>query len=329
MKAENIKTVVVIGGGTLGQGIAQSFAEGGLSVRVVDLNREILDRCLDQIDANLRLFQEYGLLEEDLSSIKSRIHPVLTKDLAKTVQDCDFVVEAIPEDLELKRQLFAQLDSCPEEVILASNTSSLTVSAMAQGCRTASRIVGLHYYNPAHIMPLVEIHFGPETSDEVIATTKALMLRVGKKPVIVRKEITGFIVNRLQAAMMREMMYLVNEGVASPEDIDTAYKASIGIRFACIGMFEFGDWIGLDFSKGVMSRFAKSLDNSTEPAPVLLEKVKRGELGVKSGRGWYDWTGRSREEIIDSQNRRLIPRWVSFKELEKQLPLYKSLDKVD
>ncbi|GAI03296.1 unnamed protein product, partial [marine sediment metagenome] len=153
MDVENIETVVMIGGGTMGQGIAQNFAQAGLSVRVVDVDTEILDRCLAQVDANLRLFQAFGLLEEAISSIELRIHPVLMKDLAKAVRDCDFVVEAIPENLELKKQLFAELDLCRDDVILSSNTSSFTISTIAEGFSTAHRIIGLHYFNPAHIMP--------------------------------------------------------------------------------------------------------------------------------------------------------------------------------
>ena len=184
MNVENIETVAVVGGGTMGQGIAQSFAQAGLSVCLIDLDKERLDGSLAQIEANLRLFQEFGLLQEDPSSVKSRIKPVLSEDLVKTVQGCDFVVETVPENLELKRQLFAQMDSCPDEVILSSNTGSLPVSSISEGCRTKGRIIGLHYFNPAHIMPLVEIHYSADTKEEVIAATKALMVRVGKKPVM-------------------------------------------------------------------------------------------------------------------------------------------------
>lgn len=319
MEAENIKTVVVVGGGTMGQGIVQSFAQAGLSVRVVDLNREQLDRCLAQVDANLGLFQEFGLLGEEPSSIKSRIHPVLTKDLAKAVQDCDFVVETVPESLELKKQLFAQLDLlCRNEVILSSNTSSFTVSAMGEGCRSADRIIGLHYFNPAHLMPLVEIHYGPQTREEVIAITKALMLRVGKKPVIAKKEIPGFIVNRIQAAMAREIEYLIAESVASPEDIDMAAKASYGFRHACIGNIEAYDMVGLDTMLAAEKQIYRELSNSTEPSPILVEKVNKGEWGVKSGKGWFDYTGKSKEEILEDQNRRLLKQLVLFKSLERE-----------
>lgn len=317
MEAESIKTVVVIGGGTMGQGIVQSFAQSRLSVRVVDLDKALLDRSLAQVDANLRLFQEYGLLEEDIPSIKSRIQPVLTKDLASSVQDCDFVVEAIPEVLELKRQLFAQLDSCRDEVILSSNTSSFIIPAIAEGCRTQGRIIGLHYFNPAHIMPLVEIHYGPQTKDEVVATTKALMLRVGKKPIVMKKEVPGFVVNRLQVAIGREILHLIDEGVVSPEDIEVAGRACYGLRWACIGFLESLDMIGLDVTMAVVPPLFRAISSSIEPPTILVEKVGKGELGVKSGKGLLDYTGKSTEEILDSQNRRLLKQLALFKELDK------------
>lgn len=318
MEAENIRAVVVIGGGIMGQGIAQNFAQAGLSVSVVDVDQGKLDDCLAQVDANLRLFQEFGLLQEDIPSIKSRIHPVLSKDLDEAVKDGDFVVEAIPEVLALKKQLFAQLDSCREDIILSSNTSSFTISALAEGCRTAGRIIGVHYFNPAHIMPLVEIHYGPQTRDEVISTTKALMTRVGKKPILVRKEKPGFVVNRLQAALGREVMHLISEGVATPEDIDLAAKAMYGFRWACIGPVEGFDMIGLDTLLAVGEGLFPSLDNSDRQPQYLYDMVSRGELGIKSGKGFYDYTGRSRAEVLDELNRRLLPQLALFTRGQKK-----------
>jgi len=316
-QADRIKTVAVFGGGNIGNGIVQSFAQAGLSVRVVDLDKEKLDHCLSQVDANLKLFQEVGLLEEGAFSVKSRIEPILTKDSAKAIEYCDFVVETIPENLELKKQLFAQLDSCDDEVILSSNTSSFTITAITEGCRTASRMIGLHYFNPAHIMPLVEIHYGPQTKDEVIDMTKALMLRVGKKPILVRKSIPGLVVNRIQAAIAREIDYLVAEQVVSPEDVDIATKSSYGFRFANIGNHEFYDTAGFDLIHLVCRRLYKELSNATAPSAMWEEKVRKGELGMKTGRGWYDWAGKSAIEFMDKQNRRLLKQLALFKELEK------------
>ena len=152
---------------------------------------------------------------------------------------------------------------------------------------------------------------------EVIAITKALMLKVGKKPILVRKELPGFIVNRIQAAVTREISYLINESVASPEDIDMAAKACYGLRWACIGSIEAMDMVGLDVVLGASRQIFKTLNNSTEPSPILAEKVTRGELGIKSGRGWFDYKGKSTAEILDDQNRRLLGQLALFKSLDK------------
>jgi len=319
MKAESIKTIAVIGGGLMGQGIAQNFAQSGLSVKVINQNKTILDQSLTQIRANLKLFEEYGLLEEDIPSIEARIHPVPIEDLVITVQDSDFVVEAIPENLELKKQLFNQLDSSSTEIILSSNSSSIPIQAITQGCRTQARMIGLHYFSPAHIMPLVEIHFSPQTSDEVVAATKALMLRVGKKPIIVKREVPGFVINRLQGAIAREITHLIGEGVVSIEDIEVAGRACFGFRWACIGFMESIDMIGLDVASASAGSFYKLLHSGTEIPPILTERVNRGELGVKTGKGFFDYTGKSVEEIVDNWNRRLLRQLAVFKELEAQL----------
>jgi 3-hydroxybutyryl-CoA dehydrogenase len=317
MGAKNIKKVVVIGGGTMGQGIAQNFAEAGLAVQLVGRDIERLNSSLNQIDVNLKQFEQYGLLKEKQSAIKSRISLILMNDLWKTVEDSDFVVETVSENLELKRQLFQQLDSCRDEVIIGSNTSSFPIATLAEGCKTASRIIGVHYYNPAHIMPLVEIHYGPQTSEKVIATTKQLMLRVGKKPIIVKKDIPGLIGTRLQLAQAREIEQLLERDVASPEDIDTAAKASYGFRYACIGNIETYDMVGLDVMYAVEKNIYKLLSNAPGPSSLLEEKVKKGELGVKAGRGWFDYSGKSKREILDDQNRRLLKQLALFKSLEK------------
>jgi len=316
MKAQDIQKVVVIGAGIMGEGIAQNFAQAGLFVQLVDRDEQILDGCLAKIEANLGLFKDFGLLNEDSSIIKSKIEPCLSKDIAKAMEGCDFIVEAIPEVLELKRELFNQLESLGQDVILCSNTSSLTISDIAEGLRNPERVVGLHYFNPAHIIPAVEIHRGRRTSDDVVATTREFMVRVGKKPVLVRKEVPGFIINRLTGAMEREIDYLLEEGIVTPEDLDTAVKASYGFRLACLGPMEAEDMIGLDTAARASGNIFKVLSNETEPSPMLLEKVKKGELGIKSGKGWYDYSCRTREEIGDKINRRLL----------KQLALFGAVD---
>ena len=320
MNAEEIKRVLVIGAGTMGEGIAQDFAQAGLTVLLADIYDEALDRCRRQIKANLNLLQSFHLLSEDPRAVESRIEFRLIKDLSEVMafkEAVDFVVEAVPEDLTLKRSLFAHLDGFRKDLILGSNTSSYTITSLSEGMRTAARVVGIHYLYPAHIIPLVEIHGGEKTAEESISIARELMIRVGKKPIIVRKEVPGFIVNRIQAAYNREVMHLLKEGVATAEDIDAAAKAGFGFRLACLGPLEIHDLNGLDVVLKAGGRTRQSICNDREPSPLLVEKVEKGELGVKAGKGWHDYHGRTREEVLDQANRKLLQQLVLFRALDK------------
>jgi 3-hydroxybutyryl-CoA dehydrogenase len=316
-KPSEIKQIVVIGAGNMGEGIVQSFAQAGKSVKVLSRKTETLDRCLQQIDTNLKLFAEFQLLEEAPEVIKSRITYIPMAELSEAVRGCHFIVETIPEVLANKKELFRKLDGCDMDVILASNTSSITITALTEDMKTAYRVVGTHYFNPAHIMPLVEIHRGKYTSDEVVQTTRDLMLQLGKKPILVKKEIRGFIVNRIQGAIFREIYYLLDEGIAIPEDIDMAAKAMYGFRLSCIGPMEADDMIGLDTSARVSANLFRTLSNRTEPSATLLDKVNRGELGIKTESGWYNYRGKTRTQVLDEINRRLLRQLVLFRALNK------------
>jgi len=316
-KASQIQQIVVVGAGNMGEGIVQSFAQAGRSVKVLARRRETLDKCRQQIDTNLKLFAEFQLLEETPEVISSRIEYIRMAELLEAIKGCHFVVETIPEVLADKRELFGKLDGCDPDVILASNTSSITITTLTEDMKTPHRVVGTHYFNPAHIMPLVEIHRGKHTSDEALQTTKDLMLQVGKKPVMVKKEIPGFIVNRIQGAVFREISYLLDEGIATPEDMDMAAKAMYGFRLSCIGPMEADDMIGLDTSARVSANLWKTLSNRTEPSATLLEKVNRGELGIKTGSGWYDYGGKTRAQVLDEINRRLLRQLVLFRTANK------------
>jgi len=316
-KPSETKQIIVIGAGNMGEGIVQSFAQAGRMVRVLARRRETLDKCRQQIDTNLKLFAEFQLLEETPEVIKSRITYIPMAELSEAIRGCHFVVETIPEVLADKKELFGKLDGCDSDVILGSNTSSITITTLTEDMKTAYRVVGTHYFNPAHIMPLVEIHRGKRTSDEAVQATRDLMLQVGKKPVMVKKEIPGFIVNRIQGAVFREISYLLDEGIATPEDMDMAAKAMYGFRLSCIGPMEADDMIGLDTSARVSANLWKTLSNRTEPSATLLEKVNRGELGIKTGSGWYNYGGKTRAQVLDEINRRLLRQLVLFRTANK------------
>ncbi|MCF8095943.1 MAG: 3-hydroxyacyl-CoA dehydrogenase family protein [Desulfobacteraceae bacterium] len=316
MTSEKTNCVSVIGAGTMGVGIVQCFAEAGIFVRMMDIDKQLLEQSLASVDDNLRLFDEFNLLSEPPSVILSRIKLITSGNIAEDAAGSDFVIESVPEVMETKKMIFNQLDSLPQETIIASNTSSITMDDLTGGMRTSRRMLGVHYFNPAHIIPAVEIHTGKNTGKNAVEQTRELMVRTGKKPVIVKKPVPGFIINRLTGAMEREIDYLIDEGIVTPEDLDTAVKASYGFRLACMGPMAQEDMIGLDTSARVSSNIFKVLSNKTEPSPILLEKVEKGELGLKSGQGWYDYTGQSREKITEQINRRLLKQLALFRSVE-------------
>ena len=312
MTASSISTVAVIGFGTMGQGIAQNFAEAGLAVRVVDRDLEVLPRGQAQILANLRVAEGHELVQ-DPAGIVARITGHAWHDLRQATEGAGLVIETVPEILDVKKEVFAALDDLPGDVLIGSNTSSFTVSQLTEGMVTAARVVGVHYFNPAHVIPAVEIHHGSETSDGAIERMIAIMDCVGKVPVRVRKEIPGFIINRLTGALEREIDLLLDKGIVSPQDLDVAVKASLGFRLACIGPMEAEDFIGLDTAYRVSNNVYQGLSNATEASAELGEKVERGELGVKSGKGWYDYAGVPLADTFAKRDRKLLAQLALYR----------------
>jgi 3-hydroxybutyryl-CoA dehydrogenase len=316
MKIKDIKNIGLIGAGTMGAGLAQCFAQSGFSVLIVDQNQSILDKCLARVRESLALFAEFGLLLEKPPEILSRIRSSSAPNIMESFQLCNFVIECIPEILELKRELFSRLDSLQPDIILSSNTSTFTISSITAGMPTANRVVGTHFFFPPQIIPLVEIHRGPTTTDEVVEITRQLMIRADKKPILLKKEVQGFVVNRIQAAIGREANYLIEQGVVTPEDFDLAARASYGFRLANVGPLAQADLNGLDTKARSDKLNYKEICNSTELSDAFVEKVNRCELGLKSGKGYYDYTGKSQTQILNEVERSLLKQLVLFKERE-------------
>jgi 3-hydroxybutyryl-CoA dehydrogenase len=311
--ATEVRCAAVIGAGTMGEGIAQSLAEAGLAVRLIDLQQQALDRCRKQIAANLLQAQLYGLCG-DVAGVMKHIEFIQTDAVTQHTDDCELVIETAPESLELKRRLFAAMDKLPPSVLLCSNTSSMTMTSICAGMSSAHRAVGLHYFNPAHIIPTVEVHRGAGTTDQTVARAAALLRRTGKIPLIVRKEIAGFVINRLTGALSREVANLLDAGVVEPAELDAAVKGSLGFRLAWVGPMEGADFIGLDVDARVSAAMFGQLSNRTEPASTLQHLVRAGKLGVKSGSGWYEYGGRSRGELLIERNARLLKQLRAFRE---------------
>jgi 3-hydroxybutyryl-CoA dehydrogenase len=298
--------VAVVGAGLIGHGIAQVFARAGHHVRLTSRSEASLERATGRIESNLRMLTEMGsITRQDADLTISNIHP--TSALVKAVDDADVVFEAVYEDLDLKRDLFRRLDRvCREKAILASSTSTFTATQLGSATGHPDRVVVAHFINPPYLMPLVEVVPGIGTSRETVATIVDLVERAGNEPVVIKREVPGFVSVRLQMALAREAISLVQGGVASPADIDTVITTSIGRRWATAGVFEVLDIAGWDTISAVGSQVLPDLDPPSEVPTLLREKVERGELGIKSGRGFYAWTPESAEASRQRIARALI-----------------------
>jgi len=281
--------MAVVGAGLMGHGIAQVFARAGCIVGLYDVDQGALEQAIRSIRSNLKTFVEEGLIRDpEVESILSRIHPTL--DLQEAVRGVDFVVEAAPEDMEVKRDLFRRIgEAAPAHAVLASNTSMLPISRFGTDAAGKDRQVITHWFNPPHIVPVVEVVRGEETSEKTLRLTIDLLEAVGKTAVRVEKEIPGFLVNRIQTAMFREVLSLLEQDVASVEDLDKAVKGSFGLRLGVIGVLETMDMAGLDLMLKGTSHLYRFIDNAREPQNVLLKKVENGDLGIKTGRGFYNY----------------------------------------
>lgn len=306
MEIEDIERVAVIGAGIMGHGIACVCAEAGYYVNLMDVKDEALRGAIDRIKSELRILTENGVItKEKADATLPRIKGTLS--LAEAVKDADFVIEAVPERMNLKRQVFKKLDElCSKHTIIATNTSTFMVTDIAAVVRRKNRVVGTHWWNPPYIIPLVEIVVGSKTSDETVNLTKEFIEKLGKTP-IVCKESPGFIGSRIQGAMFREAVAILEEGVASVEDIDTTVKLSFGLRLPIIGPFEMADLGGLDTWLWAGEYYYKKRKKPwNKPPNLLTQKVKSGELGTKTGRGFYDYTGRDVNSILRERDIRLI-----------------------
>lgn len=282
-----IRNITIIGSGVMGTGIAQSFALNGYRVTLNDISQEYLAKADIRIQADMETMideESISLLQKEqaLQNIKYEI------DIEKALELSDFIIEAIPEVLEMKWKLYSKIEKLiSKDTIIASNTSTFPISRLAENASFANRMVITHFFNPAHLVPLVEIVRHEKTEESILAKTIELMRSIGKKPVVVKKEISGFIANRLQTALMREAFYLLNEGVASAEDIDTAVTAGPGFRWAFTGPIEIADFGGLDTWQRVFDNVAPELDKAVSAPNIIKALVAQNKLGAKSGEGIF------------------------------------------
>lgn len=280
-----IERIAVIGAGTMGHGIAQAAAQAGYATVLCDINEELIVAALEKIEATLSKGVELGKVDaDDAAAARRRIDATTDLD---TLGDVDMVIEAIPEDLELKRATFARLERvCPPGTVFATNTSSLSVAAIAAGLSEPGRLLGTHFFNPVHLMELIEIVRHDATPDEVVDRAVAVGEAMGKTPIIVR-DFPGFASSRLGVVLGLEAMRMVEQGVAAPADIDTAME--LGYRHP-MGPLKLTDLVGLDVRLAIARYLHEELASEAFRPPAILERmVAEGRLGKKSGHGFYDW----------------------------------------
>jgi 3-hydroxybutyryl-CoA dehydrogenase len=281
----NIKTVVVIGAGIMGRGIAHVSALGGFNTILNDVSDDFLRNAQDRIRGDLQQGVGLGKLSNDAmnAALQRLSHDA---DMDRAARNADLVIEAVPEKIELKLDVFARLDrGCPPHTILASNTSALSITEMAAATKRPQQFIGMHFFNPVHKMKLIEIIRGLETSDETLRTVESVARQLGKETVEV-KESPGFVTSRVNALIGNEAFYMLQEGIASARDIDKALK--LGLNHP-MGPFEMIDLVGLDTRLSILNFLHQTLGEKYRPCPLLVKYVKAGRLGKKVGKGVYEY----------------------------------------
>ena len=305
MDVSQIIRIGVVGAGTMGTGIAQLFVQSGFDVTWYNRSVSGIDRGLNQIQLNQATLIQAGVLSsESARESLARLHPTLELSDLSSV---DLLSESIPEDLEVKQDCYRYLSQiCSSSAILTTDTSGLSISRMAGSVSQPERFAGLHFLNPAHIIPLVEVIQGKATSSETIQLLMEFSRKIGKKPILVEKEVPGFVAARIQAAVLREALYLVEEGVVSTDAVDTAVKEGLGLRWALLGPLEIADLGGLDIFNTVSSYLNRSLCNTQESSRLLQKRVDSGQLGVKNGAGLHDYEPGRAHEIVSDRDEKLL-----------------------
>ncbi len=312
MKLEEIHQIAVLGAGLMGHGIAQSFIAGGYPVILYDIQESVLDSAEAHIKNSLELFCEAGLIDsKDIGPALDRL--TCTVDLKRAVEGADFITEAIPEDLALKQDIFQRVeDLCRPDAVLASNTSSLTLKDIGARVKNKHRLVTTHWFNPPQLVPTVEVVRGEETTADTVQVAYDLLVKIRKVPVKINRELPGFLVNRIQMALVREVLDLYEKGIARAADIDKAIKGSIGFRLASIGPLMTMDLGGLQLWLKVLENLLPRIRSSTEPPETLKALVSQGHDGLKSGKGFYDysadWSEGEIEETIQKRDQEFLQR---------------------
>lgn len=301
-----IEKIAVLGAGTMGYGIAELAALASFEVVLCDLSKEILAKAMDRIREDVENMERIGKIEKDGGA--RFIHKIrCVTSIREAVSSAHLAVECLPENLELKRKVFRELDQvCPPDVVLATNTSGLSPTAIAKGLHHPERVVVAHFWNPPQLIPLVEVVPGESTSKETVDRTVEWVGALGKQPVRMKKECPGFIGNRLQLALLREALHIVEQGYADAEEVDKSITFGHGRRLAVTGPFLSADMGGLDIFHNIASYLFADLSNASQSPVLLRDLVEAGNLGMKSGKGFYDWSGDLKDRMVRSRTETLL-----------------------
>ena len=310
--------VSVIGLGTMGHGIVQTFALAGYQVKAFDENSQAVLQLHQRIAANVATMQDLGVIDQvNIDALLSRIQCCTTE--SEVLIDSQFITEAIAEDLQMKQEFFARCEELvAPDTLLASNTSSFPMTEIASQLEYPERAINTHWFNPPHVIPVVEVIPGQQTSEQTIEQAMSLLQSIGKQPVRIHQELPGFVMNRLQVALFREMLDLVGRGVISAEDLDVAVRGSLGLRWAAVGPMRVGDFGGWDILAKVYQVLAPEIRSDSELPQVLDEMVDCGNLGLKTGQGFFEFPETSQDEIIRDKDNKFVAWAQLLKEAYKE-----------
>jgi len=300
-----MENLSVVGAGLMGHGIASVFALGGYKVTLHDVSEDVLARAQKLMREVIRTLAEAEVIDLEASTRALRDRIIYTTNLATAAQ-ADLLVEAVTEDAAIKRSLFAELDACaPLTALWASNTSSLNIFDLLPARRQAKTLIA-HWYTPPYIVDLVDVVPGPETEPEAVAAVQGLLESLGKKPIVMSKFISGFIVNRLQAALNLEAFFLLDQGYATAEQIDQAVKSGLSLRMPLLGILKKVDYSGLELIQQLLTNKTYEPPQGLERSRTLDELIKMGRTGVMAGKGFFDYGGRSAEALFRERDLKLL-----------------------
>lgn len=286
----------------MGPGMAATLARGGLAVQTYDISTDAIERAKGEISS---AFEVLDRMPSPAAKVRGEIS--FYTDLAQAVSHTDLVIEAVPENAELKAAVFAEIEQrSPASAILASNTSGIPITKIQEAVRTPERVVGMHWSNPPHVIPMIEIIAGSHTSSVTVENLKTLVSDLGLLPVIVKKDVPGFVENRVLYAIMRECLALVDDGVIDPADLDTCVRWGIGYKLSVIGPLELLDVAGLDIYEAVGSYLNADLNNRTTVSETITSRTQKGELGMKTGKGIYNYTPESISRLRRQRAAKLV-----------------------